>query len=404
MEVSDNVVINRRIMPSGIYSIDDMIKNIVKQYDRMPYIPDHTIIALHCSADSKIPDSDYFDTEAFRASCGKLPDMTMLFFGSVQLAAYCLQKGRPITPDNIKALEGSRGYAAFRDMQADNLWRYQDKLLLEYPHKERHDDWSFVFDMTKRKFSETEKQDILTLGLIMSTGIEKELYTPARVPSYHLMKPHFDRLSFMSYGCNLPPDSYKIFDQCKKLKVAAGKILADKYPEVAPTMHERCGLPSGTPGNEAYALVGASGDVVDCSSNRNPLSGFYAYLFEQVFLSATPAPKRGHDYTFYRYRSDDPSLFPPAGLTEQQMWERLQKTATECGIEPMDSIPFTDAFYCLQNGRNPLHPDNSHSNLQNERRCQFYNELSKFRNWKEPEPEIHIETDAFVPPRKGLKI
>lgn len=404
MEVSDNVVINRRIMPPGIYSIDDMIKNIVKQYDRMPYIPDHTIIALHCSADSKIPDSDYFDTEAFRASCDKLPDMTIVFFGSVQLAAYCLQKGRSITPDNIKALERSPGYAAFRDIQADNLWRYQDKLLLEYPHKERHDDWSFVFDMTKRKFSETEKQDILTLGLIMSTGIEKELYTPARVPSYHLMKPHFDRLNFMICGCNLSPDSYKIFEQCKKLKVAAGKILADKYPEVAPTMHERCGLPSGTPGNEAYALVGASGDVIDYSSNQNPLSGFYAYLFEQVFFPAACSPKPDQDYTFYRYRSDDPSLFPPAGLTEQAMWERLQKTATERGIEPMDSIPFADAFYCLQNGRNPLHPDNCHRNLQIERRSQFYNELSKFRNWKEPEPEIHIETDAFVPPGKGLKI
>lgn len=88
----------------------------------------------------------------------------------------------------MKALERSPGYAAFHDMQADKLWQYQEKLLSERPYEERLDDWSFVFVTTDRKFTEAERQDILTLGLLMSTGIESELYTPSRVPSYRTGK------------------------------------------------------------------------------------------------------------------------------------------------------------------------------------------------------------------------
>lgn len=406
MELFDNVVLNRRILPVNMLSTDNLVRNAVRRYDDAPYIPDNTFVVLRCPLDGKIPGSDYFDTEEFRANHGELPDTSVSFFGSLQLAAYCLREGLPATSDNMKALERSPGYAAFRDMQADKLWQYQEKLLSERPYEERLDDWSFVFVTTDRKFTEAERQDILTLGLLMSTGIESELYTPSRVPSYHLLKPHFDRLNFMRYG-NVSSSAYKIFKQCEKFKAAAGKILADKYPEVAPTIHERCGLPSGTPGNEAYALVGASGDVVDFSINQSPLSSFYSYIFWHIYSPATHIPATG-DYSFYRYRLDDRSLLPPKGLTEQQMWERLHKAAVSRGIEPLDRIPLVDARYCMDNGRNSLHPDNCHQNLLNEslyqKTCGLFPSARTGKKAEQEEEMIHIETDAFDTSGKRLKM
>lgn len=398
IEVADNIVINRTAEPTDTRSAEEMVSDMAKRYDKAPYIPDNTIVVLRCHPDDML-DGHHFDTEKFKINHRVMPDATVRLFGPLQLALYCLREGLSLTQERMKAQEHSPGYASFREKQMEEYWRDQQGLLHERPYEERYDDWSYIFGTTQRKFTDMEKRDILTLGLLMSTGIERGLFTSLGVPSYQQMKPYFDQLDILFQG-NRP---HEIAEQQKNIRAAAGRILSAKYPEIAPVMHERCGLPSGSPGNEAYALVNALGEVIDFSRNTTSKASFYNYLRWQTARKDL-APETG--WTFCRYRSDDPSLFPPAGLTEQQMWEQLQKRATECGIEPMDSIPFTDAAYCLRNGRNPLHPDNAHNNLLKEQRYRLYSEPPSLHTEKEPkqEPEIHIETDTFVSPGKKLKM
>lgn len=62
MEVFDNVVLNRRILPVNMLSTDNLVRNAVRRYDDAPYIPDNTFVVLRCPLDGKIPGSDYFDT------------------------------------------------------------------------------------------------------------------------------------------------------------------------------------------------------------------------------------------------------------------------------------------------------------------------------------------------------
>lgn len=94
---------------------------------------------------------------------------------------------------------------------------------------------------------------------------------------------------------------------------------------------------------------------------------------------------------------------PSAGLTEQQMWARRRTTTGERGIEPLDRIRFIDALYCLQNGRNPMHPDNCRQKLPEE---SLYREVcglfSETRTGKEE--ELHIETDVSDAPGIRLKM
>ena len=122
---------------------------------------------------------------------------------------------------------------------------------------------------------------------------------------------------------------------------------------------------------------------------------------------ATHIPATG-DYSFYRYRLDDRSLLPPKGLTEQQMWERLHKAAVSRGIEPLDRIPLVDARYCMDNGRNSLHPDNCHQNLLNEslyqKTCGLFPSARTGKKAEQEEEMIHIETDAFDTSGKRLKM
>lgn len=79
MEVSDNVVLNRRMLPVNMLSTDNLVRNAVRRYDDAPYIPDNAFVVLRCPLDGKIPGSDYFDTEAFRANHGELPDTSVSF-------------------------------------------------------------------------------------------------------------------------------------------------------------------------------------------------------------------------------------------------------------------------------------------------------------------------------------
>lgn len=62
MEVSDNVVLNRRMLPVNMFSTDNLVRNAVRRYDDAPYIPDNAFVVLRCPLDGKIPGSDYFDT------------------------------------------------------------------------------------------------------------------------------------------------------------------------------------------------------------------------------------------------------------------------------------------------------------------------------------------------------
>ena len=98
---------------------------------------------------------------------------------------------------------------------------------------------------------------------------------------------------------------------------------------------------------------------------------------------------------------------PSAGLTEQQMWARRRTTTGERGIEPLDRIRFVDALYCLQNGCNPMHPDNCRRNLTDEflyrEVCGLFSEARTGKEEKREE-ELHIETDVFYPSGTRLKI
>ena len=94
MEVSDNVVLNRRMLPVNMLSTDNLVRNAVRRYDDAPYIPDNAFVVLRCPLDGKIPGSDYFDTEAFRANHGELPDTSVSFFRIVA-AGRLLSPGGP---------------------------------------------------------------------------------------------------------------------------------------------------------------------------------------------------------------------------------------------------------------------------------------------------------------------
>lgn len=402
IELADNVVITRRMWPEGMRSADDIVRNLTGRYNEMPYLPDNTLLVLRCPLSDSILKSDYLDISSARKSIPDRPDATVFHDIPLRLAAYCISRKLQLSPEHMEALKASPGYAAFHADEEEKQWHHQEMLLADRPHECRDDDWSFVFGTTEREFSTRERQDILTLGLLMSTGIDREFYTPVRVPSHHLLKPYFDRLDFLT--CGNPPSGEKdIAGALRAIRAAAGRILADKYPEVAPLMHERCGLPPEVPGSEIYALVKDSGEAVDVSRNLRGGSGFYDYLVWQVYSQKDRAGEFAGDCTFYRYRSDDPTLMPPAGLTEQQMWERLRKTAGERGIEPLDHIRFVDALYCLQNGRNPMHPDNCRQKLLDE---SLYREVcglfSEARTGKEE--ELHIETDVSDAPGTKLKM
>ena len=46
MEVSDNVVLNRRMLPVNMLSTDNLVRNAVRRYDDAPCIPDKRILVL----------------------------------------------------------------------------------------------------------------------------------------------------------------------------------------------------------------------------------------------------------------------------------------------------------------------------------------------------------------------
>lgn len=402
LELADNVVINRRMWPEGMRSAGDIVRNLAGHYSDMPYLPDNTLLVLRCPLSDSILKSDYLDISLFRKSIPERPDTTVFHDIPLRLAAYCISRKLQLTPDNAESLKTSPGYAAFCAAEERKQWLDQETMLEIRSQAQRYDDWSFVFDTTDRKFTDTEKRDILTLGLLVSTGIDREIYTPARVPSHHLLKPYFDRLDLAVHG-NPPCDEKDVEDAFRSIRAAACRILAGKYPEIAPVMHERCGLPPEVPGSEIYALVKSSGEAVDVSRDLRGRSGFYDYLFWHVFSQKDRAGEFAGDCTFFRYRLDDPALMPPAGLTEQAMWEHLRKTTGERGIEPLDRIPFIDALYCLQNGRNPMHPDNCRRNLTHEflyrEVCRLFTEARTRK-----EEELHIETDVFDTSGTKLKI
>lgn len=402
LELADNVVITRRMWPEGMRSADDIVRNPAGRYNEMPYLPDNTLLVLRCPLSDSILESDYLDISSARKSIPDRPDATVFHDIPLRLAAYCISRKLQLSPENTEALKTSPGYAAFHADEEEKQWQHQEMLLADRPYEQRYDDWSFVFGTTGREFSTRERQDILTLGLLVSTGIGRAFHTPVRVPSHHLLKPYFDRLDLLTLG-NPPSGEKDIAGAFRAIRAAAGRILAGKYPEVAPLMHERCGLPPEAPGSEIYALVKDSGEAVDVSRNLRGGSGFYDYLAWQVYSQKDRAGEFAGDCTFYRYRSDDPTLMPRGGLTEQEMWERLRKTAGERGIEPLDRIRFVDALYCLQNGRNPMHPDNCRRKLLDE---SLYREVcglfSEARTGKEE--ELHIETDVSDAPGTKLKM
>lgn len=386
MELSGNIVTARKIWPVEMRTSDDLVRISVGYYDRAPFIPDNRILVLRCPLSDNILENDYLDMSVWTEEIAGRKDIAVFQDIPLRLAAYCLQKGMSPTRENTEAVRSSPGYAAFYSAEEERRWQYQEMLLADLPHEQRYDDWSFVFGTTEREFSTSEQQDILTLGLLMSTGMDREICTPVRVPSYHLLKPYFDRLDHGS----IPSDTREISDLCRTIKAAAGRILADKYPEVTPIMHDRCGLPPETPGSEIYALVKGSDEAVDVSRNLRGDIGFYDYLAWHVISQKERAGEFADDCTFYRYRLDEQSLMPPGGLTEQEMWERLRKTTGGRGIEPLDRIPFMDALYCLQNRRNPLHPDNARRHLSEEK---LYREVCRVLAAPAEQQEIHIDTE-----------
>lgn len=397
MELSGNIVTTRKIWPVETRTPDDLVRTLVRYYDRAPFIPDNRILVLRCPLSDSILENDYLDMSLWMKEIAGRKDIAVFQDIPLRLAAYCLQREMSPTRENTEAVRSSSGYAAFYSAEEEKRWHYQEGLLADLPHEQRYDDWSFVFGTTEREFSTREQQDILTLGLLMSTGIDRELCTPVRVPSYHLLKPYFDRLDHGS----IPSDTREISDLCRTIKAAAGRILADKYPEVAPIMHDRCGLPPETPGCEIYALVKDSDEAVDVSRNLRGDIGFYDYLAWHVISQKERAGEFADDCTFYRYRLDEQSLMPPGGLTEQEMWERLRKTTGGRGIEPLDRIPFIDALYCLQNGRNPLHPANARRHLPDEK---LYRDVYRTLTERTVAQEVHIDTDTYPSPRRGRTV
>lgn len=400
IELSGNIVTARKMWPAEMRTADDLVRSLVGYYDKAPFIPDNRILVLRCPLSDSVLENDYLDISLWMKENAERKDVAVFQDIHLRLAAYCISRKLQLTPDDVQSLKTSPGYAAFYSAEEEKRWHCQEMLLTDLPHEQRYDDWSFVFGTTERGFSTREQQDILTLGLLMSTGIDREFHTPARVPSHHLLKPYFDRLDFVTYG-NPSCDERDIADAFRSIRAAAGRILAGKYPEVAPIMHERCGLPLEMPGSEIYALVKGSDEAVDVRCNLRGDTGFYDYLARHVFSQKERVGEFADDCAFFRYRLDEQSLMPPGGLTKQEMWERLRKTTGERGIEPLDRIPFIDALYCLRNGRNPLHPANARRHLPDEK---LYRDVYRTLTECSVAQEIHIDTDICSSPCRGRTV
>lgn len=117
--------------------------------------------------------------------------------------------------------------------------------------------------------------------------------------------------------------------------------------------------------------------VDDMVRNLRGGSGFYDYLAWQVYSQKDRVGEFAGDCTFYRYRSDDLTLMPSAGLTEQQMWERLRKTTGERGIEPLDRIRTTAAKSCWTNHFTGRSADYSPKPVPERKRSKKRNSISK---------------------------
>lgn len=408
LELRNNVAVENQVVPIMDGVPETFVEQRVADALQKEFIPDNMLYVIQLADETTRMFDNVFDLNSYTQfdweDMADREDVSLVFKGSLREAAFCVTEYLKPTMANIETLSWTERFAEFIQEQNNKQWEQQNVFIANLPPEQRYDDWSFVFGMTDRTFTDEEKQDIQALGSIMTTGLHDELMTQARFPSLGMLRPSLDRLDFLLYS-GLRFTYADIPEQKRTIKVEAGKILSEKYPEIADTMKDLCGQPTGKENNEVYVLLKKSGELEDLSTNGSGLSSFYNFLLFNT-CERREKPLEG-DYTFIRYRLDDLSMAPTAGLSEKDMWRQLQDKVREKGIEPMNKINFGDALYCMDNNRNPMHPDNCHEKLILEKayqeHCRKY-ELPVVEKNQTKEDHKNKQAKAYIPEARKIPV
>lgn len=402
LELHDHVVVARHQTQDKEDLLERFATERLDHYKDMRFLPDNELLVVNIKSDADLQlYNDYFNldhlskdefTEQFKMEGRPKP-----FSADLRLAGCCRDEYLKPSRENMMALEDSDRYREFWTIHDNRQWEHEEKMIADLPPEKRYDDWSFVFGTTGRQFTDEEKKDIQALGNIMSGNMEFEYMTKRWFPSVDRLKPHVDYLNGITFS-GLSISARDIPNQLRQIRVEAANILGEKYPEVAGTMKELCGIPTPLH-NEVYALLDNRGNVENIWANGTKV-GFYDYIRSLGHNKQLQDKSARNDFSFVRYRFDDPVMMPPKEASPDRLWDHVRVTAEKYDIKPVSILNFNDAVYCFKNGRNPMHPDNRHEKLTTEKAYRDYCTELKQKFGSDTKAEVKKQVPA--PRRKPV--
>lgn len=417
LELYGNVTVNKKLLRAEGRGAEDYLRERVTFYNSMDYrIPDTNILVMRFPDRAALPDKSGFDGYRFIEKCKKMwPELqdrlgvSVPFEGKLQSAAYCFQSGKEPTFSNMMKLHFTPEFKEFRTQQQTDVGPFKETFLERVPDHQRPDDWSFVFGMTNRIFTYEERADILALGCILSCGMEKYLYTPARFNAFDRMGASTSFIREVIEGEVMPQADFKA--ESRKLKEKAAEILTELYPQVADVIKDLSGTPTGSTVEEVYGLINGPGAANFVNDNYNPVTNNNPQLGFAEFMDFYCNSKLLNDrpdisqYRFVRLRGDGlsyKSVEVPTDGDYWLHWNLFLDKAKKLGIDPMNEISYLDASYCIANGRSPLHPANIHGNLVMEK--EYAKFVQQMGNHVESRKQKPVTQKADTEPLAGRRI
>lgn len=367
VEFAGSVAVNQQIASYSEDAAERYIVERVEHYTQRGYpVPDHTLLVVKSPNAGSIPLLVY----------GKsYPGLNILWQGkdapymptirneSLQLAAFCMENGLQPAPEITKAYAHSPDFQRYSESQKINIGIKSQDVLESQPKHSQYDDWSLVFGMSDRRYTPAEQMDIIALGCMLSTSIEERHLNPSFFPSYNEIRPQVKQLLFsVSVGRIRSVSEY--FEHYRAIQDAAAGVLDGKYPEISSALKNLSGLPSDKGYRDVIALLSKNGQYY---IPYNPDGKMGVMEFTQTIVRGFDFPhiQQIADSKIVGYRFPSDVELPRLRTGEEEFyWNEITYLAFERGARQEYEINVGDAYYCIKQGRNPLHPSNRREKLR----------------------------------------
>lgn len=367
VEMAGSIAVNQQIAPYSEDAAERYIVERVEHYTQRGYpVPDHTLLVVKSPNVGSIPSLDYgknYPGLNILWQGKDAPYMSTIRNESLQLAAFCMENGLQPTPEITKAYTRSPDFQRYSMGQQINIGIKSQDVLDSQTKYSQYDDWSFVFGMSDRHFTPAEQMDILAIGCILSNNLENWHLNPSYFPSYNEILPELKQLFFsVSVGRVVTVSDYN--EHYRAVQDAAAGVLDEKYPEISSAMKNLCGMPADKGYRDVIALLSKNGQYY-IPFNPDGKMGVMEFTHTIAEGFDFPHIQQIADSKIVGYRFPSDVELPRLRTGEEEFyWNEITYLAFERGARQEYEINVGDAYYCIKQGRNPLHPSNRREKLR----------------------------------------